>query len=191
MSNTDGNLLGQCRKGDETAWRELVERHTRRVFGVAYRFTGRVDEAEDLTQEIFVKVYESLDRFRETEGALGSWISAVARNHAIDHYRRRRLERVARSDDPEVMERLATPGDSPLKSLEREERKRFVHRGLRTLPDDLRQPLVLCDLEGLAYEEIAGLLKLPIGTVKSRINRGRIELAKRLLGRRTDYSGEP
>ena len=76
MSNTDGNLLGQCRKGDETAWRELVERHARRVFGVAYRFTGRVDEAEDLTQEIFVKVYETLDRFRQ--GPVGHPVDAQA-----------------------------------------------------------------------------------------------------------------
>jgi RNA polymerase sigma-70 factor (ECF subfamily) len=88
------------------------------------------------------------------------------------------------------MEQAATPADSPLKSLEREERRQFVHRGLRALPEELRQPLILCDLEGLAYEEIAGLLKVPLGTVKSRINRGRLELAKRLLGRQTDYSGE-
>lgn len=190
MSDTDGDLLGRCRKGDQKAWRELVATHTRRVFSIAYRFTGRVDEAEDLAQEIFVKVYETLDRFRETEGALGPWLATVARNHAIDHYRRRRLERLGRSDNPLAMEQAATPADSPLKSLEREERRQFVHRGLRALPDELRQPLILCDLEGLAYEEIAGLLKIPLGTVKSRINRGRIELAKRLLGRQTDYSGE-
>ena len=190
MSDTDGDLLGRCRKGDQNAWRELVGTHTRRVFSIAYRFSGRVDEAEDLAQEIFVKVYETLDRFRETEGALGSWLSTVARNHAIDHYRRRRLEQLGRSDNPLAMEQAATPADSPLKSLEREERRQFVHRGLRALPDELRQPLILCDLEGLAYEEIAGLLKIPLGTVKSRINRGRLELAKRLLGRQTDYSGE-
>jgi RNA polymerase sigma-70 factor (ECF subfamily) len=188
LSETDGNLLQRCRTGDETAWRDLVSRHTRRVFGVAYRFTGRVDEAEDLTQEIFVKVYQSLDRFRESEGAFPTWLTTVARNQAIDHYRRRREERTRRNDDPAVMERMASGGENPLARVERHERVQFVQRGLRALPPDLRQPLILFDLEGMPYEEIARLLSLPLGTVKSRINRGRLELAKRLLGRQGEYA---
>jgi RNA polymerase sigma-70 factor (ECF subfamily) len=183
----DGELLRRCRAGDEAAWRELVGRHTRRVFGVAYKFTGRVDEAEDLTQEIFVKVYQSLDRFRESEGAFGTWLTTVARNHAIDHYRSRREERARRAEDPIVLETMAGSGESPLRRLERKERVQLVHRGLRALPPDLREALVLCDLEGLAYEEIARLLRVPLGTVKSRINRGRLELARRLAGRRPEF----
>jgi RNA polymerase sigma-70 factor (ECF subfamily) len=189
LSDTDDELLGRCRRRDESAWRELVSRYTRRVFNVAYRFTGRVDEAEDLTQEIFVRVYQTLDRYQPTEGAFVSWLSVVARNHAIDNYRRRREERARRTDDPQVLERMPAAEEGPLRTLEREERISFVHRGLRALKPELREPLILCDLQGMPYEEIATALALPLGTVKSRINRGRLELAKRLLGRRSEYLG--
>ena len=162
MSDPESDLIARCRSGDEGAWRELVAQHTRKVFGVAYRFVGKVDDAEDLTPEIFVKVYQSLDRYRPGEGSFATWIMTLARNHAID--------------------------DSPLKSLEKQDRARLVHRGLKSLPPDLREPLILCDLKGLPYEEIAGLLDVPLGTVKSRINRGRLELAKRLLSARPELA---
>jgi RNA polymerase sigma-70 factor (ECF subfamily) len=185
------DLVGRCRRGDETAWRELVTRHTRRVFGIAYRFVGRVDEAEDLTQDIFVKVFQSLDRYRESDGAFSTWVGTVARNHAIDNYRRRREERARRLDDPAVLDHLASGEESALRTLERADQARLVHRGLRALPGDLREPLVLCDLQGLSYEEAAATLQIPLGTVKSRINRGRIELARRLMGARRRAQGEP
>ncbi|HEX6739105.1 MAG TPA: sigma-70 family RNA polymerase sigma factor [Vicinamibacteria bacterium] len=189
MTNSDGDLLQKCREGDQGAWRELVARHTRRVFNLAYRFVGRVDEAEDLTQEIFVKVYQSLGRYRADEGAFTTWLTTVARNQAIDNYRRRREERLRRSQDPEVLDHMPSGEEGPLRTLEREERAQLVHRGLKALPPDLREPIVLCDLQGLPYEEAAAVLGIPLGTVKSRINRGRIELAKRLLGRRTELAG--
>jgi RNA polymerase sigma-70 factor (ECF subfamily) len=190
LSDSDGDLLQRCRQGDEAAWRELVHRHTRRVFNLAYRFVGRVDEAEDLTQEIFVKVYQSLGRYRADEGAFTTWLTTVARNQAIDNYRRRREERLRRNPDAEVLDHISSPEEGPLLSLEREERVQLVHRGLRALPPDLREPIVLCDLQGLPYEEAASVLGIPLGTVKSRINRGRIELAKRLLGRRRELAGQ-
>ncbi len=187
MIESEGDLVQRCRGGDEAAWRELVARHTARVFRLAYRFVGRADEAEDLTQDIFVKVFQSLDRYRESEGAFSTWLSAVARNHAIDDYRRRREERRRRTDNPEtLLQSLPSHEDSPLRSLERQDRARLVHRGLRSLPPDLREPLVLCDLQGLAYDEVAEALQIPLGTVKSRINRGRLELAKRLLSARRE-----
>jgi RNA polymerase sigma-70 factor (ECF subfamily) len=186
---TDSDLLSRCRRGDEAAWHEMVALYTRKVFGLAYRFTGRVDEAEDLTQEVFVKVYQTLDRYRESDGVFGGWLMAVARNHAIDHYRRRRQERTRRSEDTEVLERMAAPGEHPIAGLERQERASLVHRGLRALPPDLRLPLILCDLQGMAYDEIAAELQVPLGTVKSRINRARVELAKRLTGRRHELVG--
>ena len=189
MTTTDADLLSRCRKGDEAAWHELVASYTRKVFGLAYRFTGRVDEAEDLTQEVFVKVYQTLDRYRENDGAFGAWLMAVARNHAIDQYRRRKQERTRRSDDTEVLERIAAPGEHPLAGLERQERASLVHRALRALPLDLRLPLILCDLQGLSYDRIAAELQVPLGTVKSRINRARLELAKRLTGRRRELAG--
>lgn len=183
MTETDEDLLARCRAGDEAAWKALVSRYTRRVFNLAYRFVGRVDEAEDLTQDIFVKVYQSLSRYRSEEGAFGTWLTTVARNQSIDNYRRRREERRRRVDDEAILDIVPSTQEGPHKSLEREERVRLVHQGLRALPPDLRQPIVLCDLQGLAYEEAANILAIPLGTVKSRINRGRLELAKRLLGR--------
>jgi RNA polymerase sigma-70 factor (ECF subfamily) len=189
LTSSDADLVPPCRRGDEAAWRELVTRHTRRVFGLAYRFTGRVDEAEDLTQEVFVKVYQTLDRYREADGPFQGWLMAVARNHAIDHYRRRKQERLRRTQDPQVLETMPAGGEHPIAGLEREERARLVHSGLRALPAELRLPLILCDLQGLPYEEIADALQIPLGTVKSRINRARLELARRLLRRRHELGG--
>jgi len=188
LTTTDADLLPRCRRGDEAAWHELVARHTRKVFGLSYRFTGRVDEAEDLTQEVFVKVYQTLSRYREADGPFGAWLMAVARNHAIDHYRRRKQERLRRSEDTQVLETMPARVEHPVAGLEREERASLVHRGLRALPPDLRLPLILCDLQGMPYEEIAAQLSIPLGTVKSRINRARVELAKRLLARRDDLA---
>ena len=181
MSDIEPDLLRRCREGDQAAWRDLVAEHGRRVFNLAYRFVGRVDEAEDMTQEIFLKVYRSLDRFRPSDGSFPAWLMTVARNHAIDRYRQRSEERLRMADDPGALEGARSEEHGPLKSLEREERARFVHRGLRSLPVALREPLILCDLEGLSYEEAASALAIPLGTVKSRINRGRLELARRLL----------
>lgn len=186
LSTSDVDLLPRCRTGDEDAWRELVSLHTRRVFGLAYRFTGRVDEAEDLTQEVFIKVYRTLDRYREADGPFPGWLMTVARNHAIDHYRRRKQEMLRRAEDPRILESAPSREEHPLKGIERQERARLVHRGLRALPPDLRLPLILCDLQGLPYDEIASTLQVPLGTVKSRINRARLELAKRLKGSRSE-----
>ena len=188
MIEPQPDLVPRCRAGDEAAWRELVALYTRKVFGVAYRFVGKVDDAEDLTQEIFVKVYQSLDRYRPGEGHFTTWLMTLARNHAIDDYRKRRQERSRRTDDPSVLETFPSGADSPLRALEKQDRVRLVHRGLRSLPPDLREPLVLCDLKGLPYDEIASILDLPLGTVKSRINRGRLELAKRLLASRPEMT---
>jgi RNA polymerase sigma-70 factor (ECF subfamily) len=188
LTESDGDLLQRCRAGDQAAWRDLVARHTRRVFNVAYRFVGRVDEAEDLTQEVFIKVYQSLDRYRQSEGSFTTWLTTVARNQVIDDYRRRREEKRRRLEDPEILDVVASPQEGPLQGIERDERVEFVRRGLRALPPDLREPLILCDLQGLPYEEVASILQVPLGTVKSRINRGRLELARRLLGRRHEYA---
>jgi RNA polymerase sigma-70 factor (ECF subfamily) len=190
LTTTDVDLLPRCRGGDQAAWRELVALHTRKVFGLAYRFTGRVDEAEDLTQEVFVKVYQTLGRYRESDGPFGGWLMAVARNHAIDHYRRRKQERLRRTEDPALLETAPAREEHPVAGLEREERRHLVHSGLRALPPDLRVPLILRDLQELPYEAIASELGIPLGTVKSRINRARLELAKRLLGRHRGLTGD-
>jgi len=189
LSASDHELVRDCREGSEAAWHELVSRHTRRVFGVAYRFCGRVDEAEDLTQEVFVKVYQKLDRYRDQDGAFTTWLTTIARNHAIDRYRRRREELQRRVDDPERIDVTPSGESGQQAELERNERVELVRSGLRALPRDLREPLVLCDIRGLSYDEAARTLEIPLGTVKSRINRGRLELARRLMGRRELLEG--
>jgi RNA polymerase sigma-70 factor (ECF subfamily) len=186
LSDDDGELLRRCRNGDESAWRGLVQKHTRRVFSIAYRFSGRVDEAEDLTQEVFVKVYQSLARYEPAAGAFTTWLGTVARNHAIDQYRRKREERSRVTEDSETLQALPDRAEMHDSALEREQRAQLVRRAVRALPPPLREALVLCDLQGMPYEEIAEALALPLGTVKSRINRGRLELARRLLGRRAE-----
>jgi RNA polymerase sigma-70 factor (ECF subfamily) len=181
LVDNETERLDRCRRGDPAAWRELVECHARSVFGLCYRLLGRVDLAEELSQETFARVYQQIDRYRVTEGAFGAWLAAVARNLVIDHLRRTRQERMRRVDG-EIMEHMASPRDNPERALERSERVRLVRRGLNGLTPELRTPLVLRDLAGQSYDEIAGSLALPLGTVKSRINRARLELARRILG---------
>ena len=181
MDTTDAELVARCRSGDHEAWEIIVRRRHSRIYNLAYRFTGRFDEAEDLTQEVFLKVYRTLHSYRPDSGALETWIVRVARNHFIDHYRKYKTERTqtaALEDHHEGVVSRTVRVETPGQALDRKETVDRVHRLLALLPEDQREAVILRDLEELTYEEIADLLALPIGTVKSRINRGRIELAR-------------
>ena len=183
METTDAELVARCRSGDREAWEVVVRHRHSRVYNLAYRFTGRADEAEDLTQEVFLKVYRTLHLYRAESGALETWIVRVARNHFIDHYRKYKTERHHTAPLEEHHDSIALPGvrvETPSEVLDRKETAERVHRLLDRLPQDQREAVILRDLEELTYEEIADLIKVPIGTVKSRINRGRIELARLL-----------
>jgi RNA polymerase sigma-70 factor, ECF subfamily len=183
LDTTDAELVAKCRKGDREAWEIIVRHRHARIYNLAYRFTARADEAEDLTQEVFLKVYRTLHLYRPESGALETWIVRVARNHFIDHYRKFKTERVRTSPLEDHHEAAALPTvrmETPGEILERKETSDRVHRLLARLPEDQREAVVLRDLEELTYEEISDLLEVPIGTVKSRINRGRIELARLL-----------
>lgn len=169
----------------EAAWEEIVRRYRRRVFGVAYKFTGRYEEAEDLTQEIFFRVFRSLDRF-DREADLGTWLYSVSRNHCIDHYRSGRREREALVDREIALEEFSSPRFDPHRLLEARDNKQLLSRALRTLPHKLREAVVLRDIHGLTYQEIVFRLGLPEGTVKSRINRGRLELGRALVALASD-----
>lgn len=183
METTDAELVARCRSGDRQAWDTIVRYRHARIYGLAYRFTGRADEAEDLTQEVFLKVYRTLHLYRSESGGLETWIVRVARNHFIDHYRKYKVEKTRTTPLEDHFDLAASPTtriETPAEALDRKEAGDRVHRLLQKLPEDQREAVVLRDLEELTYEEIADLLKLPIGTVKSRINRGRIELARLL-----------
>ncbi len=174
------DLVRRCRAGDGTAWEAIVAAFSRRIFNLAYRFTSSVEAAEDLTQEVFVRIYKTLDQYDAKQGDLSNWLMRLARNLIIDDYRRRqRNPQDTYAEDVEVHAyHLHAVGGSAQKELERRELARQVQEGIDKLPSDLKTCVILRDLEELSYQEIVELLKIPEGTVKSRINRGRIELAK-------------
>lgn len=183
METTDADLVAKCRSGDREAWEAVVRHRHARVYNLAFRFTGRPDEAEDLTQEVFLKVYRTLHLYRPESGALETWIVRVARNHFIDHYRKYKTERLRTDPLEEHHDAVALPTvhvETPGEMLDRKEAAQRVHSLLARLPQDQREAVVLRDIEEMTYEEISEILKVPIGTVKSRINRGRIELARLL-----------
>jgi len=182
---SDAELVKECLAGNHGAWETIVRQYTQRIYNLAYRFTGRFDEAEDLTQEIFLKIYRTLGSYRSESGAFPTWMVRVGRNHMIDHYRKFKTERT-HTDSLEVeydkVEENPARYASPVEALEQRELSDRVHQALLRISEDLREAVILRDLEEFTYEEIADMLKLPLGTVKSRINRGRAELA-RILGK--------
>ena len=180
-SPSDAELIERCLRSDSSAWEQIVSRFKRKVFHIAYKFTGRHDNAEDLTQDIFLKVFRSLGKFNR-DADFSTWLSSVARNYCIDHYRASKREKEVLVEDLVAFDLApAAAGSNPHRALEDRDRRRFLRRGLDALPDKLREAVVLRDLQGLSYQEMADQLGLPEGTVKSRINRGREELSRLLL----------
>jgi len=183
----DVQLAETCRNGSradqDQAWSELVAKYGKRIYNVAYHFTFRMEEAEELSQEIFLKLWQNLDRYDGSTSLLG-WMIGVSRNHCIDHYRKFKRERGFRHVGDDVIALLAGP-DNPSQELDRKERLSLLLEGIETLPDDLAEVVILRDLDDLSYAEMVDVLGLPEGTVKSRLNRARIELGtavRRLAG---------
>jgi RNA polymerase sigma-70 factor (ECF subfamily) len=182
-------LVRRCASGDAAAWEEIVQRFHRRIYNLCYRFAGSADDAQDLTQEVFIKVYRTVGSFDGEKASFNTWLTAVTRNLLVDHFRKRRNDRATDSidavqgadeDGPTLGERLAAGGPGPEAQVESRERREMVHRALQEISPDLREAVILRDLQDMDYLEIAQVLKVPEGTVKSRINRGRAELARRL-----------
>lgn len=173
-------LIRRARAGDGVAWEEIVTNFSRRIFNLAYRFTSSVEAAEDLTQEVFIRIYKTLDQYDAKQGDLSNWLMRLARNLIIDDYRHR--QRNPQNTMADTVEdhtyHLRAVGTSAQKEMERRELCANVQEGIDKLPGDLRTCVILRDIEELSYQEIVDVLKIPEGTVKSRINRGRIELAK-------------
>lgn len=177
---SDAELIERCLRRDNAAWEQLVTRYRRKVFHIAYKFTGRHDGAEDLTQEIFLKIVKSLDKFNQ-DADFSTWLGSVARNYCIDQYRASKREKEVVVEDLLAFELAPAVSGNPYRALEDRDRRSFLRRGLELLPGKLREAVVLRDLLGLSYQEMADRLALPEGTVKSRINRGREELTRLLL----------
>jgi len=175
----DAQLVEQCLRGSDTAWEELVRRHTRRVYNLCYRFTSQRAEAEDLTQEVFLRIYRTLASYKAIHGGFITWMTSVTRNLLIDHYRRTKRDRMTSSleDVMPVVEQKESEARRPDQTAESRQLGEHIQRALGRLSPELREAVILRDLQGLDYREIQEVLQVPEGTVKSRINRGRIELA--------------
>jgi RNA polymerase sigma-70 factor (ECF subfamily) len=173
-------LIQRCLQGDQHAWDLIVRQYWRKVFNVAYKFVGKHDEAEDLTQDIFLKIFRSLDTF-DRRANFQTWLISVSRNLCIDHYRSVRKERetIDRGVDASDLS-PATPEPGPIAALEQRDRVVLLRQAMAALPETLRTAVLLRDIQELSYQEIADKLRLPEGTVKSRINRGRTELARQI-----------
>ena len=186
MLSSDERLVERCLRGDDSAWESIVNAYGRRIYNLGYRYTSRTDEAEDLTQEIFIRVYQNLKSFRMDAGSFQNWVLKIGRNLIIDRYRQaRRFQPSAGTEEMETMNLRDDKLPNPHRAAEQAEAARFLNEGLQRLSPELKEAIILRDLEGMAYQEIASLLSIPEGTVKSRINRARLELAKLLSKRRT------
>jgi RNA polymerase sigma factor (sigma-70 family) len=185
-------LVLLCLSGDARAWRELVSAQHRRIYGICYRFTGSQTDAEDLTQDVFLKLYRSLSNFDPAKGAFSTWLTTLTRNLLVDHFRRTRQDRATDSldvsfsgedgDGPTRAEQLADTRRSQHDQVAGAQLRARIQHALKQLSPELREAVILRDLQDMDYKEIAVILRVPEGTVKSRISRGRGELA-RILGR--------
>src|SRR5919198_1353723 len=177
---TIDQLIERCLQGDQIAGEAMVRQYWRKVFNVAYKFVGKHDEAEDLTQDIFLKIFKSLDTF-DRRANFQTWLISVSRNLCIDHYRSVRKERETIDRDVDANELTPAAVDAgPIAALEQRDRVALLRQALSALPDALRTAVLMRDIQELSYQEIADALRLPEGTVKSRINRGRNELARQI-----------
>ncbi len=176
----DIGLIERCLRGEQAAWEDLVRVHTRRVFALCYRFTGKESEAQDLAQDVFLRVFKTLKSFRSDEGYFSTWLARITRNLLIDSYRRTRGERATDSIEerlPLIAETL-TSSTRPEGLVAGREASELLQAGLQKLSPELREAVILRDLQEMEYREIAQVLEIPEGTVKSRINRGRAELGR-------------
>lgn len=177
-----------CMNGDSGAWAEMVRTHHKRVYSLCYRFTGNVTDAEDLTQDVFLKIYSNLASFDAGRGSLPVWITTMTRNLLVDNFRRTRNQRATSSldegwdtvDDLRPVDRLTATTVSQHEVVAQKELARMVQGALAKVSIELREAVILRDLQDMDYKEIAQVLGIPEGTVKSRISRGRAELARLL-----------
>ena len=182
-------LVRRCVAGDAVAWDEIVQRYHRRIYNICYRFAGSADDAQDLTQEVFIRMYRTLNSYDVGRGAFMTWVTTLTRNLLVDHFRKTKHDRLtdsldaSASSDPDAVplgDRIPDEGPAPDTGVQSRETRDVVHQALQKLSPELREAVILRDLQDMDYREIATVLKVPEGTVKSRINRGRAELGRLL-----------
>ena len=187
-SESDSYLVERALDGDIAGFEKLVTRYQNKIMGYVGRMTnGDREEAEDITQEAFIKAYRSLNSFRG-QASFSTWLYKIATNLCIDRARtrKRRPQQAYSLDEPYDKEddkggrEIADSRFEPSKGVERDEMRTLVRQTVAEMPEKQRQVLIMCDLQGMAYENIAEVLNIPLGTVKSRIFHARADLARRL-----------
>ncbi len=182
----DDRILQRARAGDRHAFDQIVAQYEKVAYNVAYRMTGHHEDAADIGQEAFIRVYQRLGEFRG-DSSFETWLRRIVTNACLDELRKRKRQRLVSLDEPmavddgELGRQFADTGEGPHEAAERNETQRLVQEAITRLDEDYRIVLVLRDIEDLSYEEIASSLRLPLGTVKSRLNRARAAL-KDILG---------
>ena len=194
MSDNEKYLLERAKSGEVEAFERLIEGYQKKVFNIALRMIGNYDDASELAQEVFIKVYKSIRSFKE-ESSFSTWIYKITSNVCLDEIRKRKNKKVVYLDDDvkledgEVRHQIEDDSPSPEALLERKEIKRVVKEAIQSLSEEHRLVIVMRDLQGMSYEEIGKIVKCPEGTVKSRINRARQAL-KEILKRKRELLNE-
>lgn len=186
MKEEDKGLITRARKGDEAAFRVLLQKYERAVYNICYRMVRNREEAEDLAQESFVKVFSMLERYNPSY-AFSNWLFKITSNLCIDAMRKRRIETFPmdapiQSDKGDYERQYESPTDDPERLALRSERMSKLEKAIDGLPPHYRIMILLRHQEDLSYEEIAATLDVPLGTVKARIHRAREMLKTRLEG---------
>ena len=174
-------LVARCKRGDELAWEALVRQYQSRVYSVALHYLRDAEEARDVAQDVFVRIYRKLETFDSAAEEFLPWLLSVARNACIDRLRRRRARPLAHAVAVEDQPGLPDAGPTPEQTVLAESRRRLLYRALARISDVNREIILLKEIQGLDLRQISEILAVPIGTVKSRSARARIELAKTVV----------
>ncbi|MCP4218872.1 MAG: RNA polymerase sigma factor [bacterium] len=174
-------MINNLKSGDSEAWNMMVEKYSKSVYNLALNFAGNRDDASDITQDIFIKVYNNIEKFQD-EKNFNSWLLRLARNHCIDYWRknkniRQKMELDEKIYDVAIHSDMHTPEDRIIIDNDAV----YLREKLQTLSPDLRSLIIMRDIQSMSYQEIAEQLDIPLGTTKSRINRARLKLAKIVL----------
>lgn len=174
-------IIGRLKTGDTEAWNMMIDRYSKKVYNLALNFTGSRDDASDITQDIFLKVYTNIDKFQEDRN-FNSWILKISKNYCIDYWRKNKSNRQQIELDESLYdEAIHNEVHTPEEFFIKERDVTYLRQKLLLLLPELRSLLIMRDIQNYSYQEIAKLLDIPLGTIKSRINRARLKLAKIIL----------
>ena len=192
----DATLIKEFLQGNEAAFEELVYGYEKKLYSLCYHYSGNQEDALDLVQEAFLRVYRFLPKFR-SDASFSTWIYRLTVNVCLDFLRKKKpvlafsIDQPLSLEDGDVSREIADDTDTPLAILEKKEARQEIRKAIESLPQEQRVPIVLKEFQGLSYAEIAAVLRIPVGTVRSRISRGRLKLKDIFLRDGTIAAGFP